>query len=194
MKLNCISAVLTVTIMMSLSSCSQGNGKGTEDSDTIVLFNASRDSDPVADNDIAMTVRSIADAMNYGEKLDSAVYDYSGVLTDGRSKPLYTDIDGMPGMWDVDVESPSRVVITNLKVGDLFTDALREYITVALGVGEEERVHAPDHGEEECENGDCAAYCYDFGKGTILFETRETLVSGNREGALMKIILSGKNV
>lgn len=50
-----------------------------------------------ADNDIAMTVRSLVDAVRVGETLLPADYDFVGVLTDGQGTPLYTDVDGAPG-------------------------------------------------------------------------------------------------
>ena len=45
-----------------------------------------------ADNDIAMTVRSVADAIRVGETLDSVGYNFEGVLTDGIGRPLYTGL------------------------------------------------------------------------------------------------------
>ncbi len=67
----------------------------TEDSEATEYFHA--------DNDIAMTVRSLADAIKVGEPLDSTEYDFNGVLTDGQGAPLYTDVQGSPGTWIVDV-------------------------------------------------------------------------------------------
>lgn len=87
-------AVLT----LGAASCS-GNAhkKAQEETET---------SDYHADNDIAMTLRSIIDAVNVGQKLDSAEYNFRGTLTDGTGRPLYTDIQGTPGAWEVKVTTP----------------------------------------------------------------------------------------
>lgn len=85
-----------------------------------------------ADNDIAMTVASVADAIRVGEPLDSADYDFEGILTDGEGRPLYTTEIGAPGEWDVDVLSPTTVEITNKAPGDLLPEELEEYLAQAL--------------------------------------------------------------
>lgn len=125
----------SLAAVMALQACG-GAGKagenGAEDSDS--LFAMSQD-DFHADNDIAMTLGSIADAIRVGEALDSATYSYAGVLTDGVGRPLYTDVDGTPGMWSVRVVSPTDAVISTTDVGDLPASELENYIVTSLGLG-----------------------------------------------------------
>lgn len=87
-------------VVLLLPGCG-GSSAGKEDSAVVC--------EPVedfhADNDIAMTVRSLADAIRVGEPLDTADYNFEGILTDGTGRPLYTNIQGLPGGWDIDVLS-----------------------------------------------------------------------------------------
>ena len=88
----------SICFIFMLNSCGQSSKSdvsNTEDSEATEYFHA--------DNDIAMTVRSLADAIKVGEPLDSTEYDFNGVLTDGQGAPLYTDVQGSPGTWIVDV-------------------------------------------------------------------------------------------
>lgn len=91
------------------------------------------DTTPLPRVDIAMISRSLVDALRMGEKLDSAAYDFTGILTDGQDRPLYTDIHGNPGKWVVHVESPSSVVLRNLDAGNLLAEDLRVYVAQAVG-------------------------------------------------------------
>lgn len=86
-----------------------------------------------ADNDIAMTLGSLVDALHVGESIDSTTYAYTGVLTDGVGRPLYTVLDGTPGEWTVRVVSPTNAVISTTEVGDLPAADLESYILSSLG-------------------------------------------------------------
>ncbi len=81
-----------------------------------------------ADYDIAMTVRSIADAINVDETLDPNLYDFTGILTDGTGRPLYTAAEGMPGEWNVTVCKGDTAKIYPLEEGDLLADDLETYV------------------------------------------------------------------
>lgn len=128
----------TCAVMLWACSCSSsGTGSGesaslaesvTEAEQTVAEAEATFH----ADNDIAMAVRSMADAINVGEPLDSTDYNFQGVLTDGIGAPLFTDFEGFPGEWEVSVVSPSEVKIRNIGVGDLFPDGLVEYLAHTL--------------------------------------------------------------
>ena len=98
-----------------------------------------------ADNDIAMTIRSLADALRVGEELDSTEYDYEGVLTDGQGRPLYTDVQGAPGIWQVDVVDSRTAMVRNIYLGDLLPGALEEYLAKSLGLtlAEEKQCYIP---------------------------------------------------
>ena len=122
---------LFATVMS--TGCSHSDRKAPADSDTAVVAYRMVD-EYVAENDIAMTVRSIVDAISVGESLDTAEYNYNGILTDGEGVPLYTDIQGNPGEWEVDVLSDNSVRIHNLYLGDLLPKDLMEYLTTALSL------------------------------------------------------------
>lgn len=139
-----------------------------------------------ADNDIAMVVRSVADAMRVGEPLDSADYAFEGVLTDGQGTPLYTDVQGSPGRWETDVLSPTSVVIRNMYLGDLLPDNLRSYLAGALGVDES----APVASDDLADDAETEIDVYDFGGGTICFETRIVTAPNGIDGTLMTIRMS----
>ena len=149
-------------------SCSHSDRKASADSDTAVVAYRMAD-EYVAENDIAMTVRSIVDAISVGEMLDTAEYNYNGILTDGEGVPLYTDIQGNPGEWEVDVLNENSVRIHNLYLGDLLPKDLMEYLIAALSLSES-NLCASDEYEDDDETH---LEVYDFGSGSIRFETRE---------------------
>ena len=125
--LNLIRPLTTfVPLSMLLVSCSGNGGSRQGDSDTLGTDGFH------ADNDIAMVVSSLADAIGMGENLDSTDYAYEGILTDGTGRQLYTDMQGMPGRWTVEVVDTACAVIRNTKIGDLDTDDLQNYVTSAL--------------------------------------------------------------
>ena len=91
--------------------------------------------------DVAMLSRSLVDAINMGEKLDST-YNFHGILTDGSGKALYTLADGRPGVWDVVVDSPGRVFLRNAEAGNLQAEDLRVYIAQAIGLNDNDVMDA----------------------------------------------------
>lgn len=164
-----------------LAACSSGKRDSRVDTDSV---------EPVptefhADNDIAMTVSSIADAIRVGEALDTALYNFDGVLTDGQGRPLYSNLQGMPGEWDVDVISPTQAELRNRDVGDLLPDDLEEYLAAALNMSSVNVVH-----EYHDDDDDFKTVIYDFQGGYLRIETRKQVASNGLEGSLMRIIAS----
>lgn len=92
--------------------------------------------------DIAMMSKSIVDALNVGERLDSATYDFRGILTDGQGNPLYIDSEGNPGVWSVHVDSPGSVVMRNVEKGELPAEDLRVYVAQAVGLTDADVIDA----------------------------------------------------
>lgn len=171
-----------VLILLTVISCS----KGVQTSERV-------DSLPEmgefhADNDIAMTVRSLADAIKVGEPLDSTEYDYLGVLTDGQGTPIYTDVQGSPGVWVVDVLDDRNASIRNLYLGDLLPGDLESYLLQSLSL----HGAAPLDIEtpEDAIYDDTSIEVYDFGGGFLRFETRSGIAPNGLEGPLLTIILS----
>jgi len=141
-----------------------------------------------ADNDIAMTVRSIADALKVGEPLDSAEYDFEGVLTDGQGAPLYTDVQGSPGIWVVDVLDKRNVIIRNLYLGDLLPLDLQSYILQSLRISENNRLDFIAHEAVDDDETDIAVY--DCGGIFLRFEVRAGIAPNGIEGPQLSIIMS----
>lgn len=141
-----------------------------------------------ADNDIAMTVRSLADAIRVGEPLDSTEYDFEGVLTDGQGTPLYTDVQGAPGIWVVDVLDRKNVTLRNLYLGDLLPDDLEAYLLQALNLTEDRRLLFTAH--EAVDEEETSIVVYDFDGGYLRFETRAGIAPNGLEGPLLTIIMS----
>lgn len=141
-----------------------------------------------ADNDIAMTVRSIADAIRVGEPLDSTEYDFEGVLTDGQGTPLYTDVQGGPGVWVVDVLDTKNATLRNLYLGDLLPADLESYLLQTLGLTENHRLLFTAHEAVDDEETDIVVY--DFDGGYMRFEIRSGIAPNGLEGPLLTIIMS----
>lgn len=139
-----------------------------------------------ADNDIAMTVRSIVDAVRVGETLSPADYDFVGVLTDGQGTPLYTDTDGAPGEWMVKVEAADVACITNRRIGDLMDEDLRNYVLASLRLNSADLVSAYRNPVSEDEE----IYHYENGDIDIDFSTRPAFTQSGLEGTLLKIRIS----
>lgn len=166
--------------------CSRSNRKAAiADSDTVATAPAEYYH---ADNDIAMTVRSLVDALSIGERLDSVNYDFKGVLTDGQGRPLYTDITGTPGIWEVDVTSPTSAVIRNTNIGDLLPWDLEHYLVQTLNLDESDMIPPSP---EVPSDADIHRVEYDFGSGFLRIETRKVIADG-MEGALMNITTAKK--
>jgi hypothetical protein len=141
--------------------------------------------DNVIPNDIAMTVSSLADAINMGEQLDSASYDYEGVMTDGRGAPLYTNMRGAPGEWLVSVTGDESVVIRNTDLGDLLPNDLCEYVVGTMGLTDDNVVESGVmESDEETE-----VLTYDIGEGMLRFEMRPEVASNGLEGVWLSIII-----
>lgn len=139
-----------------------------------------------ADNDIAMTVRSLVDAVRVGETLAPADYDFEGILTDGGGTPLYTDVEGSPGEWSVKVLGDDEAAISNRYLGDLMDDDLRAYILAALNLNEADLVSAYHNPEREEE----IIYHYDTGEIDINFSILPATSPSGLEGSLMTIRIS----
>lgn len=127
--------------------------------------------------DIAMTARSLADALSVGEQLDSAVYDFEGILTDGQGRPLYTNMRGTPGMWVVEVTSPEGAAIRNTDLGDLLVEDLRVYLAGSLNMDDADIVEAgPMETDEETHQ-----VVYHKGELEMVMETRTETTSNGSE-------------
>lgn len=136
-----------------------------------------------ADNDIAMTVCSLVDAVRVGERLDSSDYGFKGVLTDGQGTPLYTDIEGNPGEWSVKVVSEDKARISNLHLGDLMTEDLRNYIVTALNLNSADLVTAYVNPADEEE----FIWLYDIGDVQVSFSEKEIKTPTDLEGIIMVV-------
>lgn len=143
-----------------------------------------------ADNDIAMTVRSIADAIRVGEPLDTADYNFEGILTDGSGRPLYTDMLGSPGTWDIDVLTAQSVVIRNNSVGDLLPDDLMHYIAESLDINDS-NILSTDVSVLD-DDDEAERVVYDFGGGYLRFDIRASTATNGLEGPLITITASRK--
>lgn len=136
-----------------------------------------------ADNDIAMTVCSLVDAVRVGESLDSADYGFHGILTDGQGTPLYTDLEGNPGEWEVKVVADDEARISNLHLGDLMTEDLRAYIIGALGLNGADLVTAYVNPADEEE----FIWLYDIGDVQVAFSETMVRTSSDLEGIMMAV-------
>lgn len=116
--------VLAMAAALALgTSCSRGGGRSASDCDSL------RHADDFhADNDIAMAVGSIIDALRVGESLDSTYNQKDVVLTDGIGRPLYASLDGTPGEWNLTATSDTSYVVANTSIGDLAVDDLKSYL------------------------------------------------------------------
>lgn len=193
MKLKSLFAGMTTAgsssllIAASLAACSKSQESGTSDSMIPSDSPAGVSESYHADHDIAMTVRSIVDAIQVGENLLSDDYDYKGVLTDGIGAPLYTDIAGQPGIWIIAVNSPGSVNMRNLNPGDLLAGDLRDYIASNLSLDDSRIVELLDDEEDN------EIVTYDFGAGYLRFITHDTITPGGYESTMLNIQVSSKS-
>lgn len=141
-----------------------------------------------ADNDIAMTVASIVDAVRVGELLDTADYDFNGILTDGQGTPLYTDLGGNPGEWQVRVVGPDAARINNLHLGDLMAEDLRRYILGALNLNDADLVTAYVNPSDDQE----FIWLYDIGDVNVSFSETAVNSPSGLEGIIMSVSVSKK--
>lgn len=175
-----LKAAVPMMLLLSIVSCGKRGGEASAD-DAAELPRQFH-----ADNDIAMTVRSLVDAVRVGESLDSSDYNFTGILTDGQGAPLYTDVEGSPGQWMVKVESPAEAQIRNLYVGDLMAGDLQNYIISALNLTSADLAtvyRSPDNENEE-------VALYDLGDARLRFVTSEAESPSGLEGALLAIYVS----
>ena len=168
-----------ICFLLIFTSCG-GSHESDESSDTMLKSVE----DYHADNDIAMTLRSITDAIRVGEPLDTLDYNFEGVLTDGEGRPLYTDIQGTPGAWSVDVISPTSAVIRNIYLGDLLPDYLETYIAGSLNLSDTNIVETTEFDDDD----DTSLVVYDLDGGYLRIETRSAVAANGLEGPLMSII------
>lgn len=169
----------TLIVICLAAACSRPDSAKIAENDTIPT------EEYHADNDIAMIVRSIADAMRSGEPIDTLDYNMEGVLTDGEGHPLYTDVQGTPGIWTVDVVSPSSVVIRNVYLGDLLPDDLEKYIANSLNLTDSDRIQSTEFDNDE----EASLVVYDLkDAGYLRLETRAAVAPNGLEGPLMSII------
>lgn len=174
-------ACATGAVFMS-ASCARVGSNASDDSV------AEEESRFHADNDIAMTVRSIVDAVRVGEPLVAQDYGFDGILTDGQGTPLYTDVDGDPGEWVVEVVNDSEATISNRKIGDLMYDDLRAYILAALDLNEADLVSTYYNPK----NLDELIYHYDTEEIDVNFSTVPVTSASGIEGTLMTITIARK--
>lgn len=165
---------------LAASSCSSSDKEKKGDSDSLqapVEFHA--------DNDIAMNVRSIIDAINVGQPLDSSDYNFTGILTDGNGRPLYTDVQGAPGQWEIKVLTEQSAVIQNLYLGDLLPDELVQYLLDFLGIKDNPLISADDKVAGRDDN----LQIYRTGTTDLIIERQTAKAPNGDEGPLIKIIL-----
>lgn len=174
--------ILAMTIGMSLMTIGCRNSSSSADQSAADTLSAYFE-EYHADNDIAMTLKSITDALSIGEPLDTLDYNFEGVLTDGAGHPLYTDIQGTPGTWEVDVISPTSAVIRNIYLGDLLPEDLESYIAYNLNLSPENIVESSDFDDDE----DTQLVVYDLGNCSLRIETRAAVAPNGLEGPLMRI-------
>ncbi|MBD5203951.1 MAG: hypothetical protein HDS82_03635 [Bacteroidales bacterium] len=177
---NLVLLASVLCIVVFLAGCEGKGSHAAEGSESADYYHA--------DNDIAMVVRSLADAVSVGEPLDSVDYDYDGILTDGQGTPLYTDVQGAPGQWEVNVVSPHRAVIRNLYLGDLLPGDLEAYITGSLNLTDADLVETHEYDSDD--ESDLALYSIPGGE--LRFETRAGIAPNGLEGPLMSIVIAAR--
>lgn len=175
-RYRCCIGWIVVCFMVCCVACGHG--------DSNVHVDSEAEADLMHD-DVAMIVSSMVDAVNFGEQLDGKVYDYHGILTDGRGQPLYTAMKGGPGEWVVDVTGPGSAVVRNVDLGDLLPDDLRVYVVTALGMSDRDIV-GKGFKDADDEVEEVVYSCHD---SMLRFETRYETASNGREGAWVSIYI-----
>lgn len=174
--------LIAVLFMVVGSSCKKSEERRPSDNEIRESF------DLHADDDIVMTISSLIDAVSVGEPLDSLDYDYEGVLTDGSGRPLYTDLQGAPGVWDIEVVTPQHACIRNVYLGDLLPEDLEQYIISQISVTPRDHIESSEYDDDD--EADLSAY--DFGAGYLRFETRVGRTTNGLEGPLLTIRILSK--
>lgn len=172
-----ICSFFALLMLIAMGGCGKGSEKKNVDSDSIAT------AEYHADHDIAMTAKSVADAIKVGERLFSEDYTYNGVLTDGVGKPLYTSVDGRPGKWEVTVVSPNTVEIQNAEPGDLVSTELRDYLLKSLNLNEENRIDKSDA------SGNSNSEIYDMQGCYVIVEAKTNKL--DKEYQFIKVTLTG---
>lgn len=184
----CIGSYIFIFITLTgfLQSCSSTPEKKSADTDSVEVAVV----DDHADNDIAMNIRSLIDAINVGQPLDSAYYNYTGILTDGAGRPLYTDVQGAPGVWEIKVLTPNSAVIRNLYLGDLLPEDLVQYI---LTTNDIEDTPMMDVTEDKGKKEDNLTI-YKTGDCDLIIENQTAEAPNGSVGPLVKIIVRKSEV
>ncbi|MDE6811456.1 MAG: hypothetical protein K2J15_03810 [Muribaculaceae bacterium] len=162
---------------LTLPGCSSA---GSEKNDSVPVVTSE---EYHADNDIAMNLRSIIDAINVGQSLDSTDYNFKGILTDGSGRPLYTDVQGTPGQWEIKVLSGESAVISNLYLGDLLADDLVTYLLSSLGIYHYQLMTMSAGNDDT----DDSVSIYTTGDSELIIEQRTAKAPNGAEGPLLKI-------
>lgn len=173
-------AALCIAIL--LTACSETNNQTHPDSDTAAAI--PQEEVFHANNDIAMTVSSIMDAISQNEPLDTAAYNFEGVLTDGSGAALYINDLGMPGTWRVKVDE-DKAQIENLDLGSFSPDNVRQYVCAEVGLTEEDIVRKGEikgQGRLDMTN-------YVFKGGEIHFESSKAKTADGKEGPILAILI-----
>lgn len=110
-------SLYAVFILSALAGCGIGKESVVEESDYRII--------PI--------IRSVAEEIKVGAPLDTADYNYTGVLNDEEGKPLYTNRQGEPGTWRIQVVDSTTVKINNMETGNLRIEDLRKRVLAALG-------------------------------------------------------------
>lgn len=181
---NIFRLLLTLAAGLIISACTGHHTTKSDDS-----LPVESDDQMHADNDIAMTIRSMMDALAVDQPLDSTEYNYQGILTDGSGRPLYTDIQGAPGQWSVEVLSPTRARVKNLYLGDLVPEELTQYLLSSLNIPDSLLVK--EGSPVNMPNAEIEVY--DFGSGQIIFEILTANTESGHTGPLMNILLIKKS-
>lgn len=181
---------------MSMSSCGGTNKSDDSTESDEMAFHSVRSvlkTDTAyfhADNDIVMTIKSLADALRVGEPLDSTQYDFEGVLTDGQGTPLYTDIQGAPGTWQVDILDVNNAIIRNIYLGDLLPDDLQAYILQSLEIPTP--IEMDYLGVEAIDDDETDISVFDCHGVYLRFEVRAGVAPNGIEGPQISIIMSSE--
>lgn len=176
---------LIIALTTAFTSC-VGTGSRSSDStdaDTSSVYSGQQD------YDIAMTVRSIMDALTVSQPLDSTEYSYRGILTDGSGRPLYTDIQGAPGVWRVQILSPTSALIKNEYLGDLLPEDLISYLVANIGLSSSQYVTSG----QAATDPDAHILVYDTADNEILFETLEGITPSGDTGPMINILIRKKS-
>lgn len=190
-------AAITAALML-LNACKKSNDNIGKDPgtapDTTAVDTATVDTlaaDTVAteyhaDADIAMTVRSIADAVAVGEELVAEDYEYHGVLTDGEGKPIYTSPTGAPGPWTVKVASGKAAEITPDMPGNIVAADLQRYVCATLELSDADIVNRP-----KLHNKNYTDWTvYRIPGGYLCYETAQSTDTRGRESVKLRILIT----